>query len=158
MEQQSINSGKIANIIENLLYVMPVINKKLMSVNPRRILADKRLSRLHIMIMGTLERNGKMRASEIGREFMILKPQMTRLIKELVDAGLVDQIPDLRDKRAKYIILTEQGKFARKKFRQLLKKSIAERLTRLSGDEVDEFSVLLTGLQHIGSILEKHGD
>ena len=149
--------SKIENIIENLLYVMPVINKKLMRVNTYHISSNIQLTKLHVMIMGALQHNKQMRASEIGREFMILKPQMTRLIRELVDARLVDQIPDVSDKRAKDIVLTEQGNSTLKKFRQLLKKAVSEQLSRLTEEEVDEFSSLLTRLRRIGSILEKRG-
>jgi DNA-binding MarR family transcriptional regulator len=150
-----LNRNVIDNILENLLYVMPVLHKRLMRANPARISQNIRLSRLHVMIMGTMLRTRKMRASEIGREFMILKPQMTRLIKELVDAGLVEQLPDDKDKRAKYLVLTAQGKAALKTFRQLLKKSVAEQLSKLSDEELNEFSSLLTGLQSISSVLEK---
>jgi DNA-binding MarR family transcriptional regulator len=158
MAGRGADSNKIDNIIEGLLYLIPVIDKKLMRVNPHRISPHIQLSRLHVMIMGTLERNKKMRASEIGREFMILKPQMTRLIREMVDAGLVEQIPDTTDKRARYIVLTAEGLAALRKFRKVLKKTVAERLSRLSAADVDEFSALLARLHHIGYILEKYLD
>ncbi len=149
------NRNVIDNILENLLYVMPVLHKRLMLVNPSQISQNIRLSRLHVMILGTLQRNDKMRASEIGREFMILKPQMTRLIKELVDAGLLQQLPDDKDKRAKYLVLTGQGKAALKIFKQLLRKGVAEQLSKLSDEQLNEFLSLLTRLQSFSSVLEK---
>ena len=147
----------VDDITENLLNVIPVLTKKLMRANPSRLSQNIRLSHLHVMIMGSLQKHKKMRASELGRDFMILKPQMTRLIKELVDAGLVEQIPDVNDRRAKYIVLTGDGKLALRKFLKLLKKNLAGQLSHLSCTELKEFSLLMTRLKHIGSILEKYG-
>jgi DNA-binding MarR family transcriptional regulator len=157
MARQPLDKKIIDGTMESLLYVMPVINKKLMTVDVSRLSRDFRLSRLHVMIMGNVENNKKMRASEIGREFMILKPQMTRLIKELVKAGMVEQTPDISDKRAKYVVLTDQGRLTLNRFQLLLKKRIAVQLSAMGPAEMKEFLSLVSKLKSMAVILEKHG-
>jgi len=145
----------IENIIENLLFVMPVLHKRLLKANPAAINTNIKLSRLHIMIMGKLKDEGKLHASEIGRDFFILKPQMTRLIKELVTAGMIEKKPDVKDRRAYYLVLTNHGKSTLEEFSRIRKKSLSMQLSGFNDDELKEFASILNRLRQMGHKMEK---
>jgi len=144
----------IENIKENLLFVMPVLHKRLFKANPALMETNIKLSRLHIMVMGKLKDEGEMHASEIGRDFIILKPQMTRLIKELVGAGMIEKKPDVKDRRAYYLVLTDYGKSTLDEFSRLLKKSLTRQLSCFSDAELKEFASILNRLRQISSRMD----
>jgi hypothetical protein len=70
-------------IVENLFYVLPIIHKRLLKIDPPDVSRDIRLSRLHLGIMGMLNNEGCLPISEAAKKFIIAKPQMTHLINQL---------------------------------------------------------------------------
>src|SRR3972149_2576871 len=97
----------IDRILENLSAVLPVFHKKLLKMNLGGVTGD--LTRLHLGIMGML-REGRLPVSELARMTVIPKPQMTRLIDQLVKAGIVERRADSADRRVINIALTEYGR------------------------------------------------
>ena len=51
--------------------------------------------------------------AELARAFQVRKPTMTHTLGRLAKAGLVDIAPDAKDRRAKRVTLTPQGRAAR---------------------------------------------
>ncbi len=80
--------NSINTIVDNLFYVLPIIHKKLMKIAPPDVCCNMHLSRLHVGILVKLNENTTP-ISEIAESFLISKPQMTYLIDQLVNAGLV---------------------------------------------------------------------
>ncbi len=144
------------NIVENLLYVLPIIHKKILKINPPEIIKDVHLSRLHVGIMEILYHE-MLPISEIAKRFLIPKPQMTLLIYQLVNAGVVERQPNKDDRRMTDIALTEKGKTVLQQCEKNLRNNIGEMLSDLNQEEQEELSLSLQKLREIGSKLENRG-
>jgi DNA-binding MarR family transcriptional regulator len=142
----------IDTIIENLFYVLPIIHKKLLKIDPPDISPEIRLSHLHVAIMATISES-KLPISEIAKKFLIPKPRMTLLINQLVKAGIVERKMSTIDRRITDISLSEKGKVVFRKCDDYLKANAKEKLSYLSGTELEELSLLLSKLRRLGAKL-----
>jgi DNA-binding MarR family transcriptional regulator len=144
-------------IIENLFYVLPIIHKVLLKIDPPDICRDIHLSRLHLGIMAILSNENRLPISEIGKRLLIAKPQMTLLIKRLINAGLLERQPNARDKRIADITLTEKGKALFKQCDDLIKTNVKDQFFYLSKKELEDLSLALQRLREMGSRLDNLG-
>ena len=67
------------------------------------------MSRSQSLLYAHLEA-GSSRPSELARQMGVTRQAVHRLVHEMEDAGLVELRPDLRDRRATTVALTEKGK------------------------------------------------
>lgn len=150
------DSKVIDSIIENLFHIFPVLLKKLLKVDTQSVHSQIKLTRLHLFVMWMIKKE-RLSASELARRFQMLRPQMTRLIKELVSAGLVEKQPDINDRRVTYILLTPNGEDILKQCRKLTRNRMKRRLAHLDKQDIEELSLLLTKMRSIASKLEYDG-
>ncbi len=143
----------INTIVENLLHVIPIVHKRLMKVDPPEINCGIRLSRLHIGIMAKLSKQTQP-ISEIAREFLIPKPQMTYLIDQLCEAGMVERRPNPNDRRITDLILTPKGKEIFRRYDEHLRDNVRAQLSHLTEKDLEDFSSTLLKLKEIGTKLE----
>jgi DNA-binding MarR family transcriptional regulator len=149
-------SSKIDIIIANLFHVIPIVRKKLMKVNFQVVNCKIRLTNLHVAIMILLNRK-RLPVSEIAKECLILKPQMTRLIKELCNSSIVERQRDDTDKRVVNIALTKYGREILKQCYELFKDNIRKQLGYLNEKDLEELSMVLIKLRDIGSKWDEQG-
>jgi DNA-binding MarR family transcriptional regulator len=142
-------------IVENLLYILPIIHKKLLKPDPLDIQGEVHLSRLHIGIIGTVYHE-KLPISAIAKKFLIAKPQMTLLINQLVDTGIVTRKPNLEDRRVVDLKLTEKGNATLKLYDSYLRNNIRKKLAHLSEQEIEGLSLSLIKLRELGTTWEKN--
>jgi DNA-binding MarR family transcriptional regulator len=142
-------NNTIEIIVENLFYAIPVIHKKLMKIDPPDIKCGIRISRLHIGILALLSEN-TLPISEIAGTFLIPKPQMTYLMNQMVEAGLVEKMPNIHDRRIKDVILTPKGKETFQRCDEYLKNNVKVMLACLTEKELEELSISLRKLKEIG--------
>ena len=143
-------------IIENLFYVLPVIHKKLLNVDPLNVSCEIHLSRLHVGILATLKEN-TMSISEIAKKKFISKPQMTHIINQLFSAGMVERQSNTNDRRVTNITLTQKGKETFEQFDEFLKTNVRKQLSYLTEKELEGLSLSLLKLREIGSRWENRG-
>ncbi|OGO40042.1 MAG: hypothetical protein A2147_07005 [Chloroflexi bacterium RBG_16_57_8] len=136
----------IDRILENLSAVLPVFHKKLLKMNLGGVTGD--LTRLHLGIMGML-REGSLPVSELARMTVIPKPQMTRLIDQLVKAGIVERRADSADRRVINIALTEYGRVLAEDVKRKVQESIRTDLAGLAPEELAEMAKALEALRRI---------
>ncbi len=155
MMTTSIDPKTIDTIIENLFYIFPILHKKLLKMDLQSVHSGVKLTRLHLVVMGMI-RKERLSASELAKRFLIFKPQMTRLIKELVDAGLVEKQPDVSDRRVTYISLTPTGEDILKQCGKIIKSKIRTRLACLDEREIEELALFFARMRDITSKLENN--
>ncbi|NQT74422.1 MAG: MarR family transcriptional regulator [Chloroflexi bacterium] len=112
---------------------------------------EEGISRYHLEVVKTLEDYGTMHVTEIGEMLLISKPQMTRLIDELIDLGMVERQPDETDRRKININLTQKGIETGGKFRETIRGVIKTRLSHLPEKELVELSTALKKVLEVGS-------
>ena len=148
-----VENNTLDNIVENLFYVLPIIHKKILKINPSDIIKDVHMSRLHVGIMWGLQQE-ILPISEIAKRFLISKPQMTLLVNQLVLAGMVKRQPNINDRRIIDIKLTDKGKTVLRQCEENLRNNIKEIFSNLNEMDQEELSLSLKKLRVIGSKLE----
>ena len=101
------------------------------------------ISRYHFEVVKTLDNYGTMHVTEIGEMLLISKPQMTRLIDELIDLGMVERQPDEIDRRKINIHITQKGFEILEKCRDTITGIIKTRLAPLPEKDLIELSEAL---------------
>ncbi len=151
-------NNTIDAIVENLFYVLPIIHKKLLKIEPQEISPNLNLSRLHVGIMAILDDENALPISEIAKKLLIPKPQMTHLINHLVSSGIAERQPDPEDKRVINIMLTDNGRATLNQCENVLKNNARKQLSVISEKELEELSQILTKLRDLGTRLENRGN
>ena len=146
-------TNTIENIIENLFYVIPIIHKKLLRIDPPDIKPPLALSRVQVAVMGIIKDEGPLPISEIGKRLLIPKPQMTHVISRMVNIGVIEKQPCPNDKRIINIGLTASGILTARQIDEFLKHNVRKNLSYLTSKELEELSFLLVKLRELGSRL-----
>ncbi len=107
----------------------------------------------HFEIMMVLEEAGTQHIAEIGEKLLIPKPQMTFLIDRLVSLEIVERRTDETDRRLSNVSLTDKGKAILKEKDRVLRANFTEKLSRLTGDELQQLAESLRRLRDILSRL-----
>jgi DNA-binding MarR family transcriptional regulator len=94
--------------------------------------------------------------SEIGKRMDISKPHMTALVDKLIREGLVERMPDMRDRRVINVAITKAGRDTLKEFRRNARKIIMENLSSLTSDDISALYVSLKTIRSIMSRLNKN--
>jgi MarR family transcriptional regulator, organic hydroperoxide resistance regulator len=139
----------IDNIVESLFYAIPVIHKRLMRIDPPDIDCGLRITRQHIGILVMLQQ-ARSPITEIATTFLIPKPRMTYLVKQMTVAGLIKRNTDARDRRRTNIALTVKGKKVFRQCDEHIKNNVKELLSGLTEKELEDLSVSFKKLKEIG--------
>jgi DNA-binding MarR family transcriptional regulator len=78
-------------------------------------------------------------ASELADAFNVSRPNITNLINSLIEKGMVKQIEDAKDRRKKFLTLTEKGEEVLDAIQPIRKKANRRLLEHLDKDEKDLF-------------------
>jgi len=133
-------------ILEDLLYVLPTLHKKILRMDLGGGTGTFR--RLHFAIMGTLGENST-KISELAKMLSVTKPQMTFLVEQLVETGIVERHPDDKDRRVIHLVLSEKGRTLLKEMKQKVKNNIKTQLAGLTKDDLQEMAAALDTLRGI---------
>ena len=133
---------------DDLLALMPFYHKHIMKTG----YGITGMQAAQYRVLGVLMKAGTLPMSEIGRRLYISKPYMTALIDTLVEGGLVQRQPDLKDRRVINITITETGNKHLKQSVTLYKKDVKVLLSVLDDSDLEE---LCTSLESLKAILSK---
>jgi DNA-binding MarR family transcriptional regulator len=150
-------NNTVDTIVDNLFYVIPILHKKLMKLDPPDIVPTLHLSRLHLGILATLSES-TLSSSEIARDFLIPKPQMTYLLHQMAEAGLIERQPNHIDHRVTNLTLTLKGREIFRQCAEGLKNSVRTKLSYLNDKELEEISAALIKLKEIGARLTEKAE
>jgi len=113
-----------------------------------RHVSDVEISPTLHSALGSVEAHGPITASKLAAHEHVRKPTMTRTIRELVDRGLIERLPDPLDGRVTWLRVTPAGKALLQNARRRTDVFLTKRLQRLSPEERDT-------LQRAAEILER---
>ena len=108
----------------------------------------------HLPIMRMLYEAGTLHVTGIGGELLISKPQMTYLIDELINLGMVERQSDQVDRRKINISLTDKGKTTVEKCDGIMRNIIKTKLSSLKDEDLEELSISLRKVKDILSKLQ----
>ncbi|RSL33070.1 MarR family transcriptional regulator [Salibacterium salarium] len=150
---RELNRRDIAN---NLLAIFPLINKKLFPTS--KLTQQSDLNITHFFILKTLEDAGDLTLTEIGKRLSILKSNLTPLVQKLEKKEYVTLIPAKKDRRLKYLQLTEEGAAYLKEHQYLLAQEIQKRLGKLEYSDLEKLNESVSHLQEVISKLDNEED
>ena len=143
---------KLNRIADNLMFTFQSF-KRMSKGDPHHGLRRFDPSRL---VLATVLMEGPLPTSEIGRRMDISKPYMTTLIDRLIAEGLVERIPDNRDRRVVNVAATKAGRDILKEFKRNARKTIIENLSSLTSEDISALDVSLKTIRSIASELNKN--
>ena len=140
----------IDRILENLFNVLALLHKKMLRMDLGGVTGD--FTRLHFGIMGVLSHRS-LATSELAKMLSMQKPQMTHLVEQLVNLGIVERHPDAKDRRVINLALTDHGRVLLRDTSKKVRQKIKDRLAVLTPDELKAMSAALETLKSIGTKL-----
>ncbi|HEU5353352.1 MAG TPA: MarR family transcriptional regulator [Actinocrinis sp.] len=117
-----------------------------------RRLAQRTASELtfaQISALVMVEKYGPIRQGELAAREKVAAPSMTRTVSGLVEAGLVQKIPDPEDGRSCHIVVTEAARTLLEKVRTERSAMLAERVARLSPEQYETLVAALPVLEQL---------
>jgi len=138
----------IDKIIENLIYLHPLLSKSL----TRSIKIKTNLNPGSLYILGLLSKYNLLSMSEIGCKLAMPKPHVTAQVDKLIAEDMVERLFDKNDRRIVNIRFTEKGKADFKTIKQEISKDMRERIEKL--DE-QRLTVLSDSTQQVRDILSE---
>jgi DNA-binding MarR family transcriptional regulator len=135
-------------LVENLLLAQPVLHKRIMKIKPPDI-PGIHISRIHFGILVALHHH-QSPVTEIANHFLISKPQMTFIMNQMVEAGLVKRTTNRIDRRIKDTTLTPRGEEIFRRCDEYLKSNIKKMFAGLTEQEISVLAESLRKLKEIG--------
>ena len=141
-------------IVRDLLALTPLIRRSIQRKLVRTAFSqiEEDITLPHLEIMKTLHIEGTRHIAEIGEKLQIPKPQMTHLIDRLEKIGVVARQPDVNDRRIINIALTPKGSNIINEFDATIESYIADKLSALTDEELQDLSA---SLRKLSTILSK---
>jgi DNA-binding MarR family transcriptional regulator len=90
-----------------------------------------------VAALATVERHGPLTPSELAEIERIKRPTATRILRGLVEAGLVDRSPDPADGRSALVGLTAAGRERLRRLRSRKNAYLARRMRDLPAEDLD---------------------
>jgi DNA-binding MarR family transcriptional regulator len=141
----------LERVLGNLAQLVPVIHRTLGKSIFRTAWEGlgEDISRHHFEVMKKLHDSGTLHMTEIADDLLISRPQMTRLIDEMVDLGMVERQSNEVDRRRVNVRLTAKGRKTVERFDALLIEAMSARLGSISDSELQELSSTLERLRDV---------
>ena len=114
--------------------------------------ASGELTFAQISALVTVEKHGPIRQGELAAREKVAAPSMTRTVGGLIEAGLVEKIPDPDDGRSCHIVVTPAAHALLDKVRSERAAMLTERTARLSAEQ---YATLVAALPVIEQLAEE---
>jgi DNA-binding MarR family transcriptional regulator len=85
--------------------------------------------------LSTIERHGPLTPGEVAARERIQRPTATRVLARLEEQGLIDRMPDVRDRRSSLLTASETGRDLLAELRTRKTAFLASRIEQLEPDE-----------------------
>jgi DNA-binding MarR family transcriptional regulator len=99
--------------------------------------ADPGLTPSQLATLASIERHGPLTPSDVAKIERISRPTATRILRWLLDEGLVDRRPDPADGRSALVAITDRGRKLLTKLRSRKNAYLSRRLAGLEPDELE---------------------
>ncbi|MCU1487911.1 MAG: putative MarR-family transcriptional regulator [Actinomycetia bacterium] len=100
-------------------------------------------------MLATIARDGPLTLGELATLEQVAPPTITKSVGRLEDAGFVERVPDLDDKRVCRVVLTAGGQRQLDDNRSRRTAWLVERLDLLPADERDRLTQVVELLEHL---------
>jgi DNA-binding MarR family transcriptional regulator len=116
--------------------------------------SDSALSPTQTAALATIERHGPLTPSELATIERVQRPTISRVAARLVEAGLVERLPDELDRRGTRLRVTDEGRRRLREVRSRKTAYLAERIERLRPEDRE---LLMRASDVLERLLEEDG-
>ena len=134
MSESGISYHKAIDMMEELRLIMKRFHKK----------SDAPFRKPEFQAMLFLSSKEKITMQELGEELCVTKPRVTALVRELLEKDFVVQSTDEKDKRKKYLSLSEKGIECIESHRKAYEAWFESMWNKFDAREKEAFNILLT--------------
>ena len=134
MSENEISYHVAMDMMEEFRLIMKRFHKK----------SDAPYRRPEFQVMLFLSCKEKITMQELGEELHVTKPRVTALVSELLEKDFVVQSTDEKDKRKKYLSLSEKGVECIELHRRAYETWFKSMWDKLDTREKEAFNILLT--------------
>ena len=134
MSVEEISYHKAMDMMEEFRLIMKRFHKK----------SDAPYRKPEFQAMLFLSCKEKITMQELGEELHVTKPRVTALVSELLEKGFVVQSIDEKDKRKKYLSLSEKGVECIESHRKAYETWFKSMWDKFDAREKEAFNILLT--------------
>ncbi len=134
MSKNEISYHQAIDMMEEFRLIMKRIHKK----------SDTPYRKPEFQAMLFLSSREKITMQELGEELCVTKPRVTALVSELLEKDFVVQSTDEKDKRKKYLSLSEKGVECIESHRKAYETWFKSMWDKFDDREKDAFNILLT--------------
>ncbi len=134
MSVEEISYHKAMDMMEEFRLIMKRFHKK----------SDTPYRKPEFQAMLFLSFKEKITMQELGEELHVTKPRVTALVSELLEKGFVVQSIDEKDKRKKYLSLSEKGVECIESHRKAYETWFKSMWDKFDAREKEAFNILLT--------------
>ena len=134
MSVGEISYHKAMDMMEEFRLIMKRFHKK----------SDTPYRKPEFQAMLFLSYKEKITMQELGEELHVTKPRVTALVSELLEKGFVVQSTDEKDKRKKYLSLSEKGVECIELHRKAYETWFKSMWDKFDAKEKEAFNILLT--------------
>jgi len=99
--------------------------------------------------LATVERHGPLSPSELAEIERIRRPTVTRIVRHLEQAGLIERVTDPQDGRASILSVTAEGRALLRRLRERKTAYLAKRLAAMDAEDrrtLERAAELLEGM------------
>ena len=155
------NLLKVADSLINFLWIIQnsVLKEHDMTKNfhsslngEKKCFSDFSIPPSHVRVIFYLLEFNSSPISQIAENLGISKPNITPIIDNLINCGLVNRYNDPNDRRILRVELTDKAFELLEAFRNVIRNSFAEKISPLSNDEI---AILDTSISNLIAILNK---
>ena len=134
MSESGISYHKAIDMMEELRLIMKRFHKK----------SDAPFRKPEFQAMLFLSSKEKITMQELGEELCVTKPRVTALVRELLEKDFVVQSTDEKDKRKKYLSLSEKGVECIESHRKAYETWFKSMWDKFDAREKEAFNILIT--------------
>src|SRR5436305_3999182 len=131
-----------------------VIGRLSRRLRPTKAAVDAGLTPTRSAVLQTVARRGPMRLSELSETEAINPTMLSRVIAELVEAGLLERVSDARDRRAVWVSCTRPGTRLSERIHRQRTDAVSLALGGLGDDERELIERALPALELLAEQLK----
>ncbi|WP_027626436.1 MarR family winged helix-turn-helix transcriptional regulator [Clostridium lundense] len=135
---------KLNNLSKDLYNLMLNLHRKIF--NHDEMMKNLPIPPSHVKVILYLKHNGDSSISEIAKNLLISKPNMTPIIDKLVSENMVNRYNDPNDRRILRIELTSKAHEFIKKQEEMIKNTLSEKISVLSSEDLEYLGHHVTGV------------
>lgn len=141
------STNQLNKLSVDLYNLMLYLHNKIL--HPNDALKNLPIPPSHVKVIFYLARVGTSSISEVAKNLVISKPNMTPIIDKLISEGMINRYNDPNDRRVLRIELTDKANEFIKKQEEVIKNNLAKKISSLSSEDLEDLSNHVVGITDI---------